>query len=65
MARKFDDDGDALTFLEAAGYKILRSGLIRAPSKEHQETEDECAALNYLFHEWDYADEPRADWKAS
>ena len=65
MAKRFDDDGEALAFLEAAGFKVLHNGLIRAPSKDHSETPDEAAALDYLFTEWDYADEPRDQWQAS
>lgn len=59
----FDDDFSAIKFLENAGYNILNNGLIRAPTKDHVETKDEREALDFLFVEWDYADEPREMWK--
>jgi hypothetical protein len=62
---EFEDDSAAIDLLLKAGYVFTRGGLIRAPSQDHIETWPETQALSYLFLEWDYADEPRDQWKPS
>ena len=62
--RAFRDDQDAIRFLHARGYKMTAKFGWLGP---HKPTGDENAALDYLFHEWDFGDvEPAPgveDWR--
>ena len=58
MAAVFDDDLVAIAFLESRGYTHTKPPLPaffwQLPNPDHKPTEDEVAALDYLFFEWDY-----------
>lgn len=56
---RWGDDGNALNFLEAQGWKLLRSYDLLMPHPLHHVTDDECSALDYLVLEWDYGDAVR------
>lgn len=59
----FIDDEEALKYLQSKGYTYLKEkNAIRAPTMRHIETQDEKIALDYLFSEWGYVDEPRSEW---
>ena len=54
----FDDDFEAIRFLEGRGYTHTKPPLPAfhwlLPTPNHTPTYDENAALDYLFDEWDY-----------
>jgi hypothetical protein len=50
---KFNNDGEALQFLESVGYQIVDHGCILGmPGRPV--TAEEDAAIKYLCEEWDY-----------
>lgn len=53
-AVSFEDDDEAIEFLEGRGFVLLPSFYWKLPNSNHAITDDEDEALNYLFHEWDY-----------
>jgi hypothetical protein len=55
VAGLFDDDGAALSVLEAAGWTIMRSGALLSPTDNHKPVGREADAVDYLVDEWDYA----------
>jgi hypothetical protein len=48
------DEAGPIEFLEKAGYKFTRGGVIIAPNPKHEETPDEMSCIRFLIDEWDY-----------
>jgi hypothetical protein len=51
---KFDSPYDAEQVLKEAGFKKY-SDILAPPREDHELTEDEMKAINYLCREWDYS----------
>lgn len=54
-ALEFNDDWEAWKFLESRDYKMDKGRIFFRPEKKGNMPEDEQAAINYLFWEWDWA----------
>lgn len=50
---EFSSDGEAVQFLEKAGY-LCEHGAIIPPGLEHQETQEENRAITFLCEQWDW-----------
>jgi hypothetical protein len=59
----FEDDRDAIKHLRARGYVLTRRWDWVQPADIEEPSEDDLAAANYLFEEWDmgYIVRPGAD----
>ena len=54
IKRDFESDAEAWAILTPAGYKDGPTGIWHPNGMAHRSTDQELAALWYLFHEWDY-----------
>ncbi len=53
MTAHWEDDQEAMTFLRARGYRLNRAYDWTTPA-DHEPTELEKSAAQYLFEEWDF-----------
>lgn len=53
LAERWGDDAAALQHLHDRGYGETRGGLL-VPPRDHEASDDDNSAINYLFLEWDY-----------
>lgn len=51
---KYNDEGEAIRFLESHGFTVDAQCMIHKPSKEYLITHEEAGAMAYLVGEWDY-----------
>lgn len=51
---EFEDDNEAIKFLQSRGYILTKSWDWQKPKPDHNPTDAERAAAQYLFEEWDF-----------